>query len=82
MDLGLAHQAVAIAVRTDKDVVFLTARVGDAPPVPLRWDPAVHRSTGVLRVPDGLSGPQEVLFEAVDGAKNRGFARSILEVKP
>ena len=77
-----AGETVAIAVRTDKDVVFLTARVGDAPPVPLRWDPAVHRSTGLLRVPEGLAGPQEVLFEAVDGAKNRGFTRAILEVRP
>ena len=77
-----AGEAVAIAVRTDKDVVFLTARVGDAPPVPLRWDPAAHRSTGLLRIPEGLSGPQEIFFEAVDGAKNRGFARGVLEVQP
>ena len=77
-----AGEAVAIAVRADKDVVFLTARVGEAPPVPLRWDPASQRCTGLLRIPEGLSGRQEVLFEAVDGAKNRGFARGVLEVKP
>jgi Ca-activated chloride channel family protein len=77
-----AGEAVTIAVRTDKDVVFLTARVGGAPPVPLRWDPEARRCTGVLHVPDGLNGPQEVFFEAVDAAKNRGFARGVLEVKP
>ena len=77
-----AGEAVPIAVRTDKDVVFLSARVGEAPPVPLRWDAASGRCTGVLRIPEGLSGPQEIFFEAVDGAKNRGFARGVVEVKP
>ena len=70
-----------MVARADEDVVFLTARVGDAPPVPLRWDPAAKRSVGLLRIPEGLQGSQEILFEAVDGAKNRGFARAVLEVK-
>ena len=77
-----AGEAVSISARTDKDVVFLSARVGEAPPVPLRWDAASGRCTGSLRIPPGLSGAQEIFFEAVDGAKNRGFARGILEVKP
>jgi Ca-activated chloride channel family protein len=77
-----AGEAVTIAARTDEDVVFLTARLGSAPPVPLRWDPAARRSTGVLRIPEGLSGPQEIFFEAVDGAKNHGFKRGLLEVRP
>jgi Ca-activated chloride channel family protein len=77
-----AGEAVTIGARADEDVVFLTVRLGSAPPVPLRWDPAARRSTGVLRVPEGLSGPQELFFEAVDGAKNRGFQRAILEVRP
>jgi len=32
-------------------------------------------------VPEGMSGRQEVLFEAMDGAKNRGFARANVEVR-
>ena len=73
---------VRIAAKADQDVVLLSARVGDAPPVPLRWDPASHSSVGLARLPAGASGPQEVVFEAVDAAKNRGFARATLEVRP
>ncbi len=29
-----------------------------------------------------MTGAQEVFFEAVDAAKNRGFARARLEVRP
>lgn len=76
-----AGEAVRIAVRTDEDVILLTARVGDGPPIPLRWDPASKRSVGLLRLPERLSGVQEILFEAVDGAKNHGFARATLEVR-
>jgi len=74
-----AGEAVRVTVRTDEDVVLLTARVGDAPPIPLRWDASAKRSVGWLRLPGRLSGVQEVLFEAVDGAKNHGFARATLE---
>jgi hypothetical protein len=35
-----------------------------------------------LTVPASLTGRQEVLFEAVDGAHNHGFARAALEVRP
>ena len=65
-----------------KSPVFLSARIGDGPPIPLRWDSASKRSVGLLRIPNGLLGQQEILFEAVDGAKNRGFARAVLEVRP
>ncbi len=73
---------VRILAKTDKDVVLLNARVGDAPPIPLRWDAAANGSVGLVRIPYGTSGAQEVTFEAVDAAKNRGFARATLEVKP
>ncbi len=76
-----AGEAVRIAVRTDEDVILLTARVADGPPLPLRWDGASKRSLGLLRLPERLSGVQEILFEAVDGAKNHGFARATLEVR-
>ena len=79
---GQAGEVIRIQARADADVVLLTARIGDAPPIPLRWDPESRRSVGLLRIPDRLSGSQEVLFEAVDGAKNHGFARAVLEVKP
>ena len=75
-------ELVRIAAHADKDVVLLDARVGNAPPIPLRWDAASNCSVGLLRIPPGATGPQEVLFEAVDGAKNRGFARGTLEVRP
>ena len=73
---------VQICAYTDEDVVFLSARLGDGAPVPLRWDPAAKCSIGLMRVPEGPPGFQEIVFEAVDGAKNRGFARATLEVKP
>lgn len=76
-----AGETLVVQVRTDEDVVLLTARLGEAPPVPLRWDPALKRSAGLLRVPPGAHGPMEVFFEAVDAAKNRGFARATVEVK-
>jgi len=73
---------VRIAARADEDVIVLSARLADGPPVPLRWDKAARRSVGELRVPPGASGRQEVVFEAVDGAKNVSFARTMLEVRP
>ncbi len=75
-------ETLRVAVRTDEDVLFVTARVGDAPPVSLRWDAALKRSVGLLRVPASAQGPQDVFFEAVDAAKNHGFARATLAVLP
>ena len=77
-----AGELVRITAKADKDVVLLNARVGDAPPIPLRWDAAANCSVGLVRIPQGVSGPQEVVFEAVDAAKNRGFARATMEVRP
>ncbi len=77
-----AGDLVRILAKTDKDVVLLNARVGDAPPIPLRWDATANASVGLVRIPYGVSGPQEVTFEAVDAAKNRGFARATMEVRP
>lgn len=77
-----AGEVLRVEVKTDEDVVLLTARLGDGPPIPLRWDPASKRSVGLLRIPAELRGSQELLFEAVDAAKNRGFARATVEVKP
>jgi Ca-activated chloride channel family protein len=77
-----AGASLRIAVRSDEDVVLLSARLGEGPPVPLRWDDAAKRSIGVLRVPATAAGRQEIFFEAVDGAKNHGFARVALEVLP
>lgn len=76
-----AGSELRVAVRTDADVVVLRARLGDGAPVPLRWDEASKRSVGTLFVPAALFGPQEVFFEAVDGAKNHGFARIPVEVR-
>jgi len=75
-------EALRLVAAADEDVVFLSARVGDAPPIPLRWDPAERRCVGLTTVPYGVQGQVEVVFEAVDAAKNRGFARAILEVRP
>ena len=77
-----AGEVLRVEVKTDEDVVLLTARLGDGPPIPLRWDPTAKRSVGLLRIPTEARGGQEILFEAVDAAKNRGFARSTVEVKP
>ena len=74
-------ETIKVQARTDSDVVTLTARIGDSPPAPLKWDSEAKCSVGYLRIPNDLAGKQEVFFEAVDGAKNRGFARSALEVK-
>lgn len=77
-----AGELLRVEARTDEDVVFLSARLGDGPPVPLRWDAAAKRSVGLLRIPVGVRGNQELFFEAVDAAKNRGFARATVEVQP
>ncbi len=77
-----AGQTLRLAVRTDQDVVLLSARLGEHAPVPLRWDASAKRSVGMLRVPSSAHGRQEIVFEAVDGAKNRGFARAAVEVVP
>jgi Ca-activated chloride channel family protein len=74
-------EIIKIMANTDSDVVILTARIGNAPPVPLKWDNKDKCSIGYLRVPGNMSGKCEVFFEAVDGAKNRAFARSVLEVR-
>ncbi|MBS1767266.1 MAG: hypothetical protein JST05_07695 [Acidobacteria bacterium] len=73
---------VRVTATADQDVVLLSARMGNAPPVPLRWDAASNCSVGLMRVPPGASGAQSIVFEAVDAAKNRGFARATLEVRP
>ena len=63
------------------DVVALTARVGDGVPVPLRWDGAAKANTAELVLPQGAAGSFPVLFEAIDGAGNHGFARATLRVR-
>lgn len=73
---------VRVVARADEDVILLQARLADGAPVPLRWDARARRSVGELRVPSTATGPQEVVFEAVDGAKNVSFARAVLEVRP
>jgi Ca-activated chloride channel family protein len=73
---------VRVAVRADEDVIVLQARLADGAPVPLRWDAKARRSVGELRVPPAAAGRQEVVFEAVDAAKNVGFARAMLEIRP
>ena len=77
-----AGETVTVAARADEDVVFLSVRIGSFPPIPLRWDRTTNRSTGRLRLPADITGPQEIFFEAVDGAHNMGFARARLEVRP
>lgn len=79
---GQAGGLLRVEAGTDEDVVFLSVRLGQGPPVPLRWDAAAKRSVGLLRLPVEALGTQELFFEAVDAAKNRGFARATLEVKP
>ena len=72
---------IVLTASTDDDVIFLSARVGNLPPVPMRWDKAANASTGRLRLPASVAGVQEVVFEAVDLAKNVGFGRAKLEVR-
>jgi Ca-activated chloride channel family protein len=73
---------IVLTATTDDDVIYLSARVGTLPPVPLRWDQTARASTGRLRLPASVQGLQEVVFEAVDLAKNVGFGRAMLEVRP
>jgi Ca-activated chloride channel family protein len=72
---------IVLTASTDDDVIFLSARVGNLPPVPMRWDKAANASTGRLRLPASVAGVQEVVFEAVDLAKNVGCGRTKLEVR-
>jgi len=71
---------VRISARADADTVFLSVRVGDGPPVPLRWDQGSLRSVADVPVPEGPAGKRELFFEASDAAGNHGFARASLEV--
>jgi Ca-activated chloride channel family protein len=75
-------EMLRVAVRTDEDVIVLEARLGDGAPVPLRWDEASKRSVGLIHVPSALIGAHSIFIEAVDAAKNRGFARGLVEVRP
>ena len=77
-----AGETLRVAARADEDVIALYARIADGPPIPLRWDAASGRCVGNVLVPSTLAGAVDVFFEAVDGAKNRGFARARLEVRP
>jgi hypothetical protein len=77
-----AGEVLRLAAATDKDVVFLSARVGGGPPIPLRWDSAERCCVGLVTLPYGSAGRQEVVFEAVDAARNRGFQTAVLEVRP
>ena len=76
-----AGTRVTLAARADADVVALTARVGDGLPVPLRWDGARKANVAELLLPQGAAGSVPVLFEAIDGAGNHGFARATLRVR-
>ncbi len=76
-----AGSTVELAARADADVIVLTARVGDGLPVPLRWDGPAKASIGELLLPQGVTGSVPVLFEAIDGAGNHGFARATLRVR-
>ena len=73
---------IILTASTDDDVIFLSARVGSLPPVPLRWDKAARASIARMRLPASVVGMQEVVFEAVDLAKNVGFGRASIEVRP
>ncbi len=75
-----AGETVTVGARTDADVVFLSVRVDDGPPIPLRWDQKSLRSTALLTLPPGSAGHRDLFFEASDSAGNHGFARAGLEV--
>ena len=77
-----AGSMVRLAAATDADVVFISARVGAGAPVPLRWDPEAKACVGLAWIPPEGGDRREVLFEAVDGARNHGFARAVLELRP
>ncbi len=76
-----AGDVVRVAARADSDVLFLSARLGDGAPVPLRWDDAAKANVGEVALPQGEAGSQPLFFEAIDGAGNHGFARATLEVR-
>jgi Ca-activated chloride channel family protein len=76
-----AGARVTLAARADADVIVLTARVGEGLPVPLRWDGASKANVAELFLPQGVTGSVPVLFEAIDGAGNHGFARATLGVR-
>ena len=76
-----AGDTLRLAASADEDVIALSARVGDGPPIPLRWNDASRRSVATFPLPASLAGGVDVFFEAIDGAKNVGFARARLEVR-
>ena len=76
-----AGGTVEVVARADSDTIFLSARLDDGPPIPLRWDAKRNRSVAALAIPPSARGTREIFFEAGDGAGNRGFARVPLEVR-
>ena len=72
---------VLVAARADSDTIFLSARLDDGPPIPLRWDAKRNRSVAEVAIPTSARGVRQLFFEAADGAGNRGFARAALEVR-
>lgn len=76
-----AGQPLRVAARADADTIFLSARLDDGPPIPLRWEAASKTSVAMLYVPPGLIGRHALFFEAMDGAGNHGFARATVEVR-
>jgi Ca-activated chloride channel family protein len=79
-DGATAGARVRLAARADADVVALTARIGEGLPFPLRWDSEAKANVGEVLLPKGAAGSVPVLFEAIDGAGNHGFARATLRV--
>ncbi|MBL8112521.1 MAG: hypothetical protein JNK60_06525 [Acidobacteria bacterium] len=73
-------KTLRVAARADSDTIVLTARLGDGPPVPLRWDSATKTSIADVPVPVAMASRGDVFFEAVDGAGNHGFARSTVNL--
>ena len=82
VSVARAGADLRLAVRTDRDVVVLRARIGDGPPTPLYWEGKSGRSVGTLRVPPDMRGPQRIVFSAMDAANNHGHAAVTVEVLP
>ena len=75
-------EPLRVAVRADEDVVLLSVRLGEGAPFPCAGTTTPGARSGSCACPRPCREARELFFEAVDGAKNRGFARTRLRVEP
>jgi Ca-activated chloride channel family protein len=76
-------QAIPLSVRASQSTRTLVARLENAGPIELRWNPQVGANTGTLLIPEEtIPGSYKLTVTAEDIAHNIGTAEVQIEVLP